>query len=122
MLSSGKFRIYPSCRVILLGVHFDAKQALELGLVTQIVSDHKLLATETAQKLAEKPAGALRACKRLLKSSSREQVEQAKKAENEEFSSRLHSANTKEAMTAFLEKRPPDFSRIRKQSPVALTS
>jgi enoyl-CoA hydratase/carnithine racemase len=113
-----------AAELILLGVPFGAKQAWELGLVTQVVSDQKLLATatETAQKLAEKPAGALWACKRPLKRSSREQIEQAMKAEDEEFSSRLHSAHTKEAMTAFLEKRPPDFSRIRKQSPAALTS
>jgi enoyl-CoA hydratase/carnithine racemase len=37
----------------------------------------------------------------------------AMKVENDEFSSRLHSADTKEAMTAFLEKRPADFSRIK---------
>jgi hypothetical protein len=35
------------------------------------------------------------------------------KVENEKFSSRLHSADTKEAMTAFLDKRPADFSRIK---------
>jgi hypothetical protein len=38
--------------------------------------------------------------------------QQALKFENEEFSSRLHSADTKEAM-AFREKRLPDFSRIK---------
>jgi enoyl-CoA hydratase/carnithine racemase len=104
-----------AAELILLGVPFDAKRAAELGLVTQVVPDQKLLATatETAQKLAEKPASALRACKRLMKQTSREQLEQAIRVENEEFASRLQSADAKEAMTAFLEKRPPDFTKTR---------
>ena len=104
-----------AAELILLGVPFEAKRAAELGLVTQVVPDQKLLATatETAQKLAEKPASALRACKRLMKQSSREQLEQAMKVENEEFTSRLHSAEAKEAMNAFLEKRPPDFTKTK---------
>ena len=107
--------------LILLALPFDAKRAAELGLVTRVVSDQKLLATatETAQKLAEKPASALQACKRLMKLSSRGQLEQAMKIENQEFSSRLHSADTKEAMTAFLQKRPPDFTKIRETATVA---
>jgi enoyl-CoA hydratase/carnithine racemase len=110
-----------AAELILLGLPFDARRAAELGLVTRVVPDANLLAaaTETAQKLAEKPAGALQACKRLMKRSSREQIEQAMKIENEEFALRVRSADTKEAMTAFLEKRPPDFSRVKKTSAAA---
>ena len=113
-----RFGYVRAAELILLGLPFDAKRAVELGLVTQIVSDQKLLATatETAQKLAEKPLSALRACKRLMKQPSREQLEQAMKIENEEFSSRLRSADTKEAMAAFLEKRPPDFIRTKEMA------
>jgi enoyl-CoA hydratase/carnithine racemase len=119
-----RFGYVRAAELVLLGLPFDAKRAAELGLVTRVVSDEKLLATatETAQMLAEKPAGALQACKRLIKRPSREQIEKAMKIENEEFSSRLQSPDTKEAMTAFLEKRPPDFSRTRSPSPVALAS
>jgi len=108
-----RFGYLRAAELILLGRPFDAKRAAELGLVTQVVPDQKLLstATETAQKLAEKPAGALRACKRLLKRSSLEQLKEAAKAETEEFSTRLHSPDVKEAFTAFLQKRPPDFTR-----------
>jgi len=104
-----------AAELILLAQPFDAKHAAELGLVTQVVPDQKLLATatETAQKLAEKSAGALQACKRLMRQSLREQLEQAEKLENEEFSARLRSADTREAFTAFLEKRPPDFTRTK---------
>jgi len=105
-----------AAELIQLGQPFDAKHAMELGLVTQVVADEKLLATATAtaQKLAEKPADALQACKRLMKNPWREQLVEAAKAENKEFSARLRSADTKEALTAFFEKRPPDFTRTAK--------
>ncbi len=98
--------------IIMLGQPFDAARAAELGFVTAVVPDRKLLdtATETAQKLAEKPASALRACKKLLKLSLREQIEHAVDAELQEFSARLRSEDTKEAIAAFFEKRPPDFT------------
>jgi len=101
--------------LILLGLPFDASRALELGIVTSVVSDEKLLATatETAQQLAAKPAGALRACKRLLKRSAREPIVQAIQIENQEFSTLVRSADAREALTAFLEKRPPHFNKSR---------
>ena len=74
--------------------------------------DPNLLATasETARELAAKPAGALQACKRLMKQSFREQIKAAMKAEMEEFSAQVRSEDAKEALTAFLEKRPPHFT------------
>jgi enoyl-CoA hydratase/carnithine racemase len=104
-----------AAELILLGQPFDATVAAEIGLVTRVVPDEKLLATatETAQKLAAKPPAALKACKRLMKQSQREQTAQAIKVENEEFASRVRSAEAKEAFTAFLEKRAPDFKRTK---------
>jgi len=104
-----------AAELIQLGQPFDAQRATELGLVTRVVPDQKLLATatETAQKLAEKPAGALQACKRLMREPVRHHLEKAAKLENEEYSVRLRSADTKEAITAFFEKRPPDFTRTK---------
>ena len=102
-----------AAELILLGIPFDANRAKELGLVTGVVPDQKLLATatETAQKLANKPTAALAACKRLLKQSTREKLEQAVKLENDEFATRVRSTEAKEAFTAFLEKRQPNFHR-----------
>ena len=101
-----------AAELILLGLPFDAKRAFDLGLVTQVLADPIVftVATETARKLAAKPAGALQACKRLLKQPFREQIRTAMKAENEEFSEQVRSADAKEAFTAFLEKRPPHFT------------
>ncbi|HST12348.1 MAG TPA: enoyl-CoA hydratase [Terriglobales bacterium] len=109
-----------AAELFLLGLPFDARRAAELGLVTRVVPDQELLATatETAQTLAQKPAGALQASKRLLKRSSREQIEQAVKAEGEEFSARTRSAEAREAFTAFIEKRRPDFTRTKEAATV----
>ena len=108
-----RFGYIRAAELILLGLPFDATRAAEMGLVTQVVPDQKLLstATETAQKLAEKPAGALQACKRLLKRPSLEQLKDAVKAETEEFSARVHTPDAKHAFNAFLQTRPPDFTR-----------
>src|ERR1700720_3277930 len=102
--------------LILLGAPFDARRAAELGLVTEAVSDKDALAraTKTAGKLAAKPAAALQASKRLMKQPFREQIKAAMKTENEEFSAQVRSEDAKEAFTAFLEKRKPDFTRIIK--------
>ena len=109
-----------AAELILLGTPFDASRAAELGLVTRVVSDKDVLetATETARKLAAKPAAALQASKRLMKRPFGEQIKAAMKAENEEFSAQVRSEDAKEALTAFLEKRKPDFTKSAK-SPAA---
>jgi enoyl-CoA hydratase/carnithine racemase len=98
-----------AAELILLAPPFNASRAAELGLVTQVIPDETLLttATETAQKLAQKPAGALQASKRLMKWSTRQPVEDAIRAENEEFASRVRSSEARDAMRAFLDKRHP---------------
>ena len=102
--------------LILLGTAFDARRAAEMGLVTQVAPDKDVLerATETARKLAAKPAAALQASKRLLKRPFREQIKAAMKVENEEFSVQVRSEDAREAFSAFVEKRKPDFSRNTK--------
>jgi enoyl-CoA hydratase/carnithine racemase len=102
-----------AAELFLLGEPFDARRAAELGLVTRVVPDQDLLTTAiaTARKLAAKPVGALRASKRLLKQASLGPLEQAANHEGTEFSERSRSAEAREAFSAFLEKRPPDFSK-----------
>src|SRR3979411_296205 len=110
-----------AAELILLGVPFDARRAAELGLVTQVISDKDVLAraNETAGKLAAKPGAALQASKRLMKQPFREQIRAAMKAENEEVSAQVRSEDAKEAFTAFLEKRKPDFTRSIKSPATA---
>jgi enoyl-CoA hydratase/carnithine racemase len=101
-----------AAEMILLGDPFTAARAAELGLATRVVPDRDLMATATAtaQKLAAKPSGALRASKRLIKHASIGSLRQAVKLEDQEFSERVRSAEAKEALSAFLEKRPPNFA------------
>ena len=108
-----------AAELIMLGQPFGATLAAEIGLVTEVVPDARVLDTaiETASKLAAKPPGALQACKRLMKHSQREQIAQAIKVENEEFASRVRSAEAKEAFTAFIEKRRPDFTKAKATAP-----
>jgi enoyl-CoA hydratase/carnithine racemase len=103
-----------AAELVLLGQRFDAKRAAELGLATRVIPDQQLLATatETARALAEKAPSAVRACKRLIRLSTREQLERAVKLELQEFSERVRSAEAKEAFTAFIEKRKPNFDAI----------
>jgi enoyl-CoA hydratase/carnithine racemase len=102
-----------AAELFMLGAPFDARRAAELGLVTKVVSDTDLRAraTETARKLAAKPAATLQASKRLMKQPFREQLKAAMKGENEEFSTQVRSEDAKEAFTAFVEKRKPGFAR-----------
>jgi enoyl-CoA hydratase/carnithine racemase len=106
-----RFGYLRAAELILLGQSFGALRAAELGLVTNVIPDQELLATatESAQTLAEKPAGAVQGCKRLMKEAFREQLEQAVKFENQVFAERVRSDEAKEAFRAFFAKRKPAY-------------
>jgi enoyl-CoA hydratase/carnithine racemase len=111
-----------AAELMLLGLlPFDAQRAADLGLVTKVIPDQELQGTAmaTAHLLAAKPASALQACKKLMKRSSREQIREAMRVENDEYSVRLRSADVKEALTTFLEKRPPDFTKAKEPTATA---
>jgi enoyl-CoA hydratase/carnithine racemase len=102
-----------AAELFLLGIPFNGRRAAELGLVTRVVPEDNVLATamETARALAEKPAVAMQASKKLLKRWSREQTAAAIKVETLEFGARVRSDEAREAMNAFLQKRRPDFTK-----------
>jgi enoyl-CoA hydratase/carnithine racemase len=114
----------PAAELFMLGEPFSAARASELGLITAVVPSNEVMAraTETVQKLARKPSTALRACKDLLKRPAREQLRQSVAREMEEFAAHVRSADAKEAISAFFEKRPPDFSRAKVGQPALRAS
>ena len=104
-----------AAELLMLGEPFDAGTAKEIGLVNAIVPADALIATAvaTARKLAAKPAASLRETKMLMKQGINEAVRLAMGDESEAFRERLESPEAKEAFSAFLEKRQPDFSKLR---------
>jgi len=102
-----------ACELLLLGEPFDANVALALGLATRVVEPSELLssARAMAKTLASKPPAAMLATKALLKREP-ETVLQRIQEENAVFETRLASPEAQEAMSAFFEKRKPDFSKF----------
>jgi enoyl-CoA hydratase/carnithine racemase len=101
-----------AAELLFLGDPFDAAMAQRIGLVGRVVPAAELLAAARglADRLAGKPPQALRATKALLKSASTS-VAGRLDEEVAVFVQQLQSAELKEAVAAFFEKRLPDFSR-----------
>ena len=98
-----------AAEIVLLGHPFDVSSALSMGLVTKILPDAEVFASaeRVAQELAQKPSTALEASKHLLRRQIRPRVAQATQDELSEFTERVRSADAREALTAFVEKRTP---------------
>jgi enoyl-CoA hydratase/carnithine racemase len=103
-----------AAELLLLGQPFTAEKAKEVSIVTDIVPHDSLLdkAHEVAQTLAALPPESLRQTKRLLKKRHGAAIAEAIAEETRIFAERLASPEAKEAISAFLEKRKPDFSRF----------
>jgi enoyl-CoA hydratase/carnithine racemase len=103
-----------AAKLLLLGEPFGSDEALKLGIVTEIVEAHVLLETAmaTARQLGERPPDALRTTKQLLKAQQRPAISAALAQERAAFGRLLGEPAAKEAMTAFLERRKPDFSQL----------
>jgi len=103
-----------AAELLLLGQPFTAERALEVGIVTAVVPEAELLerAQKTAAALAELPPESIRLTKQLMKSAHAAAVKQQIAEEGRIFVERLASPEAKEAISAFLEKRKPDFSRF----------
>ncbi|MGI4879972.1 MAG: enoyl-CoA hydratase-related protein [Janthinobacterium lividum] len=96
--------------MVLLGEVIDAATALATGLVNRVVSPESLdaEARAVATALAAKAPTAVRLAKALLKGASAATMARMAE-ENRHFAAQLRSAECKEAVTAFFEKRAPRF-------------
>ena len=103
-----------AAELLLLGQPFTAQKALEIGIVTDVVPQEELMkkAEAVALQLAALPPESLRLTKRLLKSRYDQTLTATIEEETRLFTERLSSPEAKEALSAFLEKRKPDFSRF----------
>jgi enoyl-CoA hydratase/carnithine racemase len=93
----------------------DAARALATGIATRVLPDAQLLdaTLARAREFARWPVGSLQATKRTLLAQRRERVESALRAEDEGMRRQAGSPENMEAVRAFLEKRPPDFRKLR---------
>jgi enoyl-CoA hydratase/carnithine racemase len=103
-----------AAELLLLGQPFSAQKAYEAGIVTAVVPQENLLAEaeKAANALAALPPESIRLTKRLMKARHGATLAAAIEEETKIFGERLHSPEAKEALSAFLEKRKPDFSRF----------
>ncbi len=100
--------------LLMFGEVFSAVDAERYGIVTRVLPAGEVgaFAAERAAALAAKPAGALRSTKQLIRHSQTDTVTERMAEEGALFAAGLQSGEAREAMTAFMEKRKPDFSRF----------
>ena len=103
-----------AAEALLLGEPFLAEAALEVGLVNRVVppSEATRVAMQWAQKLAAKPISSLIETKRLLKKGNADTVKARMTEEGASFGRMLREPAAKEAFSAFMERRLPDFSKV----------
>lgn len=108
------FGYHRAAEALLLGEPFMAEAALEVGLVNRVVppSEANALAQAQARKLAAKPLSSLIATKQLMKGGQQKAVLERMGEEGAQFGRMLGEPAAREAMTAFMEKRKPDFSKF----------
>jgi methylglutaconyl-CoA hydratase len=95
--------------LLLTGRIFGAEEALKLGLINEIVGSEQLMgrANELATLLMENSASSLRATKLLLNDHARKELDEQIEAAIRENAAIRTTADFREGISAFLEKRKP---------------
>lgn len=103
-----------AAELFLLGEPFNGAEAETLGIVTRALPNGDLWEYASARitRLAQQPPAAVQRTKALLRADTQAAIEASLAAEYQGFAEGLGSAECKEAVTAFFEKRAPDFSRF----------
>lgn len=98
--------------VMAMGEALLAKDALASGLANAVVPVDALreAVVKAASHIAALPPGAVQATKALMRDT--DEIARIMDAEIEVFAERLQSPEAREAFTAFMEKRAPDFSQF----------
>ena len=97
--------------IILTGDQISAKDALDIGLVNQVVPEGRLLkeAVGLAKKIRAQPQGAVRLIQRALRETSDKTLAEGLAIEAGLFGEVCETEDKKEGVRAFLEKRQPKF-------------
>ena len=96
-----------AARYLLLGEAFGAEEALTVGLASHVTPAAALDAKlrEVTDRLLAKPGEALRLTQGLLRQGARDEIIDRMKLESTKFAERLDSAEAKEAIGGFFERR-----------------
>lgn len=100
---------------LMLGTPIPPDAALACGIVNAVLPDGEAAdraAEQAVAALLAKPDASLRATKVLLRRTTGQELEAAFAAEAAEFKRLLNGPAAREAFTAFLEKRTPDFTKL----------
>ncbi len=97
--------------LLLLDPVFDAQEALNMGLVNEVVPDDQLMARvgELAAQLAAGPTTSFGGAKQLLNAVAFPDLEAQLERERQRVIYQSGTADFIEGLTAFIEKRPPQF-------------
>ena len=100
-----------AAEMALTGDRVDAATALEWGIVSRVVEPDELLpaARELAARIAVNPPVAVRMTKKLLRESSQQTLDQLLELSATMQAVAHHTEDHREAVAAFLEKRPATF-------------
>jgi enoyl-CoA hydratase/carnithine racemase len=101
--------------MLMTGLRISGEQAFAWGIVSRLVDDGaaEAEAVTVARALADGPAEAIQAVKRLAVAASELELVDGLARERAEWETARRSPSTQEGLTAFAERRRPDFSRAR---------
>ncbi len=103
-----------AAEILLLGEPFSGEQAAAWGIASAALADGPSTlarAREMALRFCTLAPSAVAASKRLMRAPQREQLRQVIETEGALFAQRLRSPEAIEALSAFMQRRTPDFSR-----------
>lgn len=104
-----------AAQLLLLGEAFTGEQAAAWGIANEAVDSGAATlarAREMAQRFEQLAPSAVAVSKRLMREPGREELRQVIMEEGELFGQRLRTPEAIEALSAFMQRRKPDFSKF----------
>ena len=104
-----------AAELLLLGQGFSGEQAAAWGIANQVLDDGAATLAkgrEMALRFLDLAPSAVADSKRLMRAPGREELRRVIEEEGELFGQRLRSPEAIEALSAFMQRRKPDFSRF----------